>query len=144
MSEPINIYSTDRNGFEKLSNMFNGPIQLGSKTFPTVEHMYQYHKAKFACDTESMDKILNAETGWDVWKLAKKIKGLESTLWDGVAYEALKFCMELAFNQNPKQKKLLLKTEDRLLLHKSPKGYSLGRWEQDFPEILMNIREKLQ
>jgi ribA/ribD-fused uncharacterized protein len=145
---PINVYSTDKNGFEKLSNMLNGPVVFNQysscMTFPTVEHIYQYCKARFAGDDNAMTKILKAPTGWDAWRESKKIKELDFIQWDDIAYRVLEKCMRLAFEQNEEARDLLLLTNDAMIVHKSPKGFNQGRWEFDFPEILMNIRSYYQ
>lgn len=141
----INIYSTDRNGFETLSNILNGTcteIVEGRKgkvevKFPTVEHAYQTKKALCVKNYELANKIYKAKTGWEAQKLSKQITNLQnfnSTL-------ELENSMRLCFEQNPKQLELLLSTKDAVLKHKSPK-FNLGKWETIFPDILTRIRDE--
>lgn len=138
----INILSTDKNGYEKLSNLLNGPIVLSGFRFKTVEHLYQWKKAEFAGDEAAANAIFNAKTGWDAQKLGKTVKGLDQKAWDEVSSQVLANSMLEAFNQNATARKLLLSTGNATLTHKA--NFSLGKWEAEFPRILMEIRSGLQ
>lgn len=143
----INIYSTDKNGFEKLSNILNGPfkaiIHSLAITFSSVEQYYQYQKAIFAGDNETAQKILNAKTGWDAVRLSKEITGLDSKKWDAEAERILEHGIRLAIDQNESARNLLLSTGEALLTH-TKEGIRLGKWEKAFPEILMRIRSEIK
>lgn len=145
-AKTINIYSTDKNGYEKLSNLLNGPITTTIAgieiTVPTVEHLYQIKKAYFAKDKDSMNKILAAKTGWDAQKLGRDVKGLDSKAWDKISSAELESAMRLGFEQNPQNAELLLSIGNAQLTH-TKANLNLGKWEQVFPEILMRIREDL-
>ena len=145
----INIYSTDKNGFEKLSNILNGPIKATidgkERIFKSVEHLYQVKKALFAGDKVTAMKIFMSNTGWDAQKLGSKkgpIKWTEHTPddWDKVSSQELEDAMRLAFEQNESAKQLLLKTGNLELTHKTK--FNLGKWEQVFPELLMKLRNE--
>lgn len=142
----INIYSTDKNGFEELSNILHGPfkILLGDKkivyTFPTVEHYYQWTKACYAKRKDVANQIYNAKTGWDARKLGTTLKLQEIDGWDNINVEFMKKILISAFKQNEKQRELLLSTENAVLTHKH-KYIKLGKWEVEFPKILMEIRD---
>lgn len=142
-NETINVYSTDNNGFKTLSNLLNGPVKevVDGKEieFKTVEHAYQAKKAIFAGDKVTANKIHQSVTGWDAQKLGREIKNLDTKSWDAIAYQELEKSMRLAFEQNPKAMQLLLSTGNSILTHKAK--FNLGRWERDFPEILMKIRD---
>lgn len=145
--DKINIYSTDRNGFEGLSNLLNGPVtdKVNGRdyTFKTVEHLFQARKAEFAGDRDTANEIVKATTGWDAQRLGKKVKGLDSKAWDAVSSGILENAMNLAFMQNKAAANLLLSTGQATLTHTSSK-YNLGKWETEFPNILMRIRTRLQ
>lgn len=141
VKESINIYSTDKNGFEKLSNLLNGPVTVDNLTFQTVEHAYQYAKAMFANDSDTANKILEAKTGWEAQTLGKTVAGLDSDEWNKSSTQILESIMRQAFEQNEESRNLLLKTGDAILTHKS--SASLGKWGKVFPELLMKIREEL-
>ena len=142
-SPTINIYSTDKNGFEKLSNLLNGPVEFNNREFKTVEHLYQWKKAMFAKDKTTAEKIFNANTGWDAQRLSKTIQNPDSKAWDEISSQQLEASMNLAFQQNPEAKKLLLSTGNTQLTHQTSK-FSLGKWEKEFPRLLMKIRQELQ
>jgi predicted NAD-dependent protein-ADP-ribosyltransferase YbiA (DUF1768 family) len=147
----INIYSTDKNGFEGLSNLLNGPVKATidgvERTFKTVEHLYQVKKALFAGDKSAANQIFKSANGWDAQRLGGKkgvIKWTTTTpaQWDEISTQELDSAMRLAFEQNQSARDLLLKTGNAALTHKSK--VNLGKWEKDFPDILMKIREELR
>lgn len=136
----INIYSTDRNGFEKLSNILNGPIDIQGFIFKTVEHLYQWKKAQFAKDEKSANDIFNSRNGWDAQRAGKSIQGLDSAEWDKVSSQILEDAMRLAFEQNPQTKALLISTAPNELTHKT--NFNLGKWQTEFPRILTKLRDE--
>lgn len=142
----INIYSTLKNGYEKLSNLLNGPITTtidGKEvTFKTVEHLFQVKKALFANDRATANAILSSKTGWDAQKLGRTVKDLNSKEWDKISSQELESSMRLAFEQNPEVKELLLKTGNATLVHKA--NVNLGKWETEFPRILTKLRSEFQ
>ena len=147
--EEINIYSTVKNGYEKLSNILNGEVRaiISNKpyTFKTVEHTYQCLKALYFNDFVTATKILNSSTGWDAQKLSKTIEiQNDKTLkdWDAISKDVLEKCMRLCFEQNPKALELLLSTGDAKLIHDSDKHINFGKWATIFPNILMKIRDE--
>jgi ribA/ribD-fused uncharacterized protein len=146
-SESINIYSTEKNGYQNLSNILNGPVKdtINGKelVFKTVEHLFQIYKALFAKDTKTANEIFNAETGWDAQRLSKTIMGLNSKEWDKVSSAQLEKAMRLSFEQNETARNLLLSTGNTILTHHTDK-FNMGKWEKVFPEILMKIRSNLQ
>lgn len=139
-SKNINIYSTDKNGFNKLSNLLVGPVEFNGFKYKTIEHLYQWKKANFAGDQETANKIFYAKTGFEAQKLSKKIQGLDSAEWNKVSSQELEEAMRLAYEQNPQAKELLLSTGNNILTHKGP--FDMGKWETEFPRILMQIRNE--
>ncbi len=149
-SNVINVYSSDKNGFQNLSNFLNGPIFILEKnknedekqiTYPTVEHYYQYRKAVFAGDLEAMTKILLAETGYKAQKIGKDIKNLNPEKWDEVSKDILRTTMLIAFAQNKENRDLLLSTGNAEFTHVSNTGAILGKWTEDFPKLLKEVRD---
>jgi ribA/ribD-fused uncharacterized protein len=138
----INIISSEKNGYEKLSNLLNGPVKslVNRKylEFKTIEHLYQIKKALFYKEYDTAFKIYNCETGWETTKLGKLINKSEQSEWDKISSEILEQCMIEGFSQNPESVKLLLSTKDSTLIHKWK--YPMGKWEEVFPNILTKIR----
>ena len=139
----INVYSTNKNGFEKLSNLLTNPVTINVNgkqvTFKTVEHAYQAKKALFAGDRDVANKIYNAENGWAAQKLSRTINGLKSKEWDAISESVLEDIMTQYYNQDSSAKQLLLSTRNSELTHKSDRN--LGKWGEVFPKILMKIRD---
>jgi ribA/ribD-fused uncharacterized protein len=142
----INIYSTDLNGFNKLSNLIAGPVTINisekAVVFKTIEHAYQAQKALFANDRDAANKIFMTKDGFEAQKLGRTVKGLDSKSWDLKSENVLKDIMAQYYNQNEAAKNLLLSTGNAQLTHKSK--ISLGKWETVFPKLLMEIRDSIQ
>lgn len=144
--DKINIYSTDKNGYERLSNILNGTVKeeiVGRKgkvliEFKTVEHAYQCKKALFYKQYDLAISIANSSNGWQAQKLSKQIKVDDN--WDKISEDELYKSMKLCFEQNPKSLELLLSTKDAELVHKHP-YIKLGKWSEVFPKLLMKIRQ---
>lgn len=146
--QPINVYSTEKNGFQGLSNLLNGPVTATvngkTGTYRTVEHLYQVKKALFAGDKEAAKVIFESKTGWDAQRLSRNINMSEDKRkeWDNISSQELESAMRLAFEQNEASRNLLLSTGNAPLTHTSGK-FKLGKWETEFPRILMQIRSEL-
>lgn len=145
----INIYSTDKNGYEELSNILHGPfvgqVRNDFFTWKTVEHYYQWRKAVFAKSPYIADQIFHAKTGWDARRLATTVRfeAGEREKWEDINVKLMRDILFLAFKQNEKQRNLLLSTGTAHLTHKHP-YIKLGKWEFEFPRILMKVREFYQ
>lgn len=141
----INILSTEKNGYETLSNLltpsFRYTLLSKSLIFPTVEHCYQCAKAIFHGDYDLANKIFKAKNGWAAKKLSLKIK--TNDIWDKKKFVVIEAMMDACFNQHVKHKSLLLSTKEELLTHKHP-YLNLGIWQEKFPEILIKLRTKYQ
>ena len=153
----INIWSTDKNGYEKLSNLNTDPINIKGKVFTNVEAMYQYSKAMFAGDIITANKILNLKPGWNnksetglsknltagyaAQQLGRQVKNLDKEAWDKVSSEKLKQAMQIYYKHNTEAAKLLLSTGNKQLTHTQA---NKSKWGEEFPKILMEIRTELQ
>lgn len=141
----INILSTEKNGYETLSNLLSPSFEynLLSKTlvYPTVEHCYQCAKAIFHGQYQLANTIYKAKNGWEAKKLSTQI--ITTPVWNEKKFPVIEAMMDACFQQNPKHKALLLSTGNEVLTHiHSTKN--LGVWSEKFPEILMKLREKYQ
>ena len=143
----INIYSTNKNGFERLSNLLSEPydeiILDVLVNLKTIEHGYQVKKAIFGNDFEIASEIYLSKSGFEAQKLSRKINNLDKDSWNKISIKELEKSMRLCFNQNLFSQKLLLKTGDEILTHEHS-YIKLGIWEVEFPRILMSIREELK
>jgi len=141
----INIYSTDKNGFEELSNFSNKRPYTDSsgRKFATVEAAYQFSKSHFATGNNDTVKrqILKSTTGAQAKALGKKIQGLNKELWDKNAGTIMYRIIKDSFLQNPDQIPLLMSTGDAILTHIS--GPKTDKWTTLFPRILTQVRSEL-
>ena len=156
----INIYSTDKNGFEDLSNFAERPFVVNGVTFPTVEHAYQWSKEMYyntgAIDPSSdetpkdqeakvkkhMADILAAKTGAEAKALGRKNIDVEfeKEIWDEESSSVMKMLIKKSFEQNPEAADKLLSTGEIELTHTQDKT----KWATEFPKLLMEVREELR
>lgn len=145
----INILSTEKNGYESLSN-FNTPpfkFKLFGKElfFKNVEIGYQTIKALRFFDHELANAIYKSKNGYEAKKLIKQLElsKAEIEMWNKEKIKVIKELMKECFLQNSSHLNLLLNTKDEVLTHKHP-TLNLGDWERLFPELLMELRQELQ
>ena len=156
----INIYSTDKNGFQDLSNFAERPFVVNDITFPTVEHAYQWSKGNYyntgAIDPSSdetpqdqdakvkkhMADILAAKTGAEAKALGSKRIDVEfeKEMWDEESSDVMKMLIQKSFEQNPEAAAKLLSTGDAELTHTQDNS----KWKTEFPKLLMQVREALK
>ena len=102
---------------------------------------------------DHIDKILNAPNGFEAKKLGGKNGGYTitgnsgntflNTIWDygeEVSQDVMKAAIKASFEQNPQALQKLLATGNATLTHTQDKGI----WGEEFPRILMEVREELR
>ena len=127
-AKPINIWSTEKNGYEALSNLARRPFKdTDGREYISVEHAYQTWKSS------KFDEVTYKKP----WKDGSKFTGLKppktQNNWN---IELMERLMRASFEQNPKAMELLKKTGNAPLTH----AQGTGIWESEFPRILMEIR----
>lgn len=128
----INIYSTDKNGYEKLSNLADRKFKdKQGREYFSVEHAYQSWKSgKF--DEETYKKYS---------KGGVKIAGNKGTKtesnWN---LNLMKGLIKQSLEQNPDIMDLLVGTGSIPLTHTQDKG----KWGTEFPKLLMEVRDELR
>lgn len=141
--ETINILSTEKNGFQTLSNLltpsFAYTISQIPRVFPNVENCYQCYKAVSIGDNKLALEIYKSKNGWEAKKLGKLVT--PNSEWELEKFNIIEKMMDACFNQNPSHKQLLLDTGEAHLSHYSPTA-NLREWSFKFPEILTKLREK--
>ena len=96
-----------------LSNMYEAPFQVDSITFPTVEHYFQWAKAKQFGDGGIADKILKTPSPKAVKALGKKVKDFVKEEWDKTKDGIMRTGVKAKFVQHPDLKTKLLETGTR-------------------------------
>lgn len=146
----INIYSSDKNGFEDLSNFAERPIKIGNETFRTPEGAYQAMKIWFTnavllgapASKENLEilKKLKTASGKEAKTLGGEITDLSEGTWDINSSNVMKNILTLSFQQNSKALDKLLSTGNATLTHTQDKT----KWKTEFPKLLMEVRNELR
>jgi ribA/ribD-fused uncharacterized protein len=109
-----------------LSNMYEAPIQIDGVTFPTVEHYFQWSKAKQFGDAAMQAKILKSESPKSAKAYGKKVKPFDPEVWGGMAVNVMKTAVKAKFMQHPELLDKLRKTGTKLLAEADPRGKFWG------------------
>jgi ribA/ribD-fused uncharacterized protein len=126
--EPVFFFSGNPalNEYKEFSNMYEAPFQIEGTTFPTVEHYFQWSKARMFGDAAIQEKILKTSSPKSVKALGKKVTGFKEDEWaekkDGVMAAALK----AKFMQHPELLKKLRDTGTRRIAEADPRGKYWG------------------
>jgi len=160
--EPVFFFAGNPalNEFRFLSNEFEAPMQIEGATFPTVEHYYQWAKAKQFGDAEAQAKILKTASAKSVKAYAKKIANVDEEAWKERKESVMQTALKAKFMQHPDLLKKLRDTGDRPLGEADPrdKDWGIGtssdtskakdptRWpgENKLGKLLMELRTELK
>ena len=114
-AEPVLFFGADegKGEWRVLSNMHEAPFQIDSITFPTVEHYFQWAKAKQFGDGAIADKILKTPSPKAVKALGKKVKDFVKEEWDKTKDGIMRMAVKAKFIQHPDLKTKLLETGKR-------------------------------
>ena len=135
--KPSSIEINSKSGkYAVLSNFGDKEFTIDGKTFPTVEHYFQWAKAIHCKDYAIANRIKKATSA----KQAKYLGSHELNMskeqqksWDKFSRNVMKKGMKEALEQNEDAKDLLLSTGTALLTH------YLGGY---FADVLMELREE--
>ena len=127
----ILFYDRDRDDFRFLSHFWPSTITLDGKTWPTVEHFYQFHKS---FDADYQIAIRAASTPGHAKRLAaspnlprrhskgswfKKNGTLPRPDWDNVKLEVMRRADCAKYEQNSDLARLLIATDNAELVEDS-------------------------
>lgn len=140
----INVYSTDKNGYEDLSNFAIRPFtHLGIK-FDSVEQAYQFYKSEFSPKNEHnravASVIKDTTNGKRLRELGREFKGLDNDTWDKMNSTIMRALLKDSFEQNPDALAKLLATGNATLTHTQDRS----KWKTEFPRLLMEVRNELR
>lgn len=114
---------TEFRGFE---NGFDAKIVIDGITFPTMEHYYQWSKAKAFGDADAEKKILKTASAKSVKTYGKKVKNFEEEKWNEKKDEIMRIGLRAKFTQHPELRELLLSTKDRPIGEADPRDKYWG------------------
>ena len=126
--EPVFFFSGNPalNEFKEFSNMYEAPFQIEGTTFPTVEHYFQWSKARQFGDAKIQEKILKTSSAKTVKSLGKKVQGYKDEEWLEKRDSVMAAALKAKFMQHPDLLKKLRDTGTRRIAEADPRGKYWG------------------
>ncbi len=140
--------------------MHEASMQIEGITFPTVEHYYQWAKAKQFGDAGAQAKILKTSSAKTVKTIGKKVTPFDAGQWDERKDQVMRTAVKAKLMQHPEILKKLRDTGDTLIGEADPrdKYWGIGtsadtsfaknpeRWkgQNKLGKILMELRTELK
>ena len=126
--EPVFFFSGNPalNEFKEFSNMHEAPFQIEGQTFPTVEHYFQWSKARQFGDATTQAKILKTSSPKTVKSLGKKVTGFKEDEWDEKKDQVMAAALKAKFMQHPELLKKLRDTGTRRIAEADPRSKYWG------------------
>jgi ribA/ribD-fused uncharacterized protein len=147
------------NEHKEFSNMHEAPVQIDGITFPTVEHYFQWSKAKMFGDMEAQNKIMKTPSPKSVKAYGKKVKNFDEEAWNGKKDSVMRVAVKAKLMQHPDILRKLRETGTRPIGEADPRGKYWGigtsaetskakdpaRWpgKNVMGKILMELRKEL-
>lgn len=134
----------DADGY--LSNFADYPIKFDQQTWQTSEHCYQ--ASKFT-DQTIINKIKNAPTPAETFRLSRKYSRQIREDWLEIKYQKMLDIVTAKFNQHIRLAYYLVATENRMIKEHSHKDDYWGdggdgHGQNCLGKILMQVREELK
>lgn len=128
LPEPVFFFSGNPslNENQYLSNMYEASIQVDGITFPTVEHYFQWSKAKMFGDAEMEKKILKTASSKSVKTYGDKVKDFKEEEWTAKKDNIMRIAVKAKFTQHPDLRKKLQETGTRPLAEANPRDKYWG------------------
>ena len=117
-------FSSKSEAFSELSNFYNAPFTIGSKTYPTVEHFFQ--SQKFPGDSVLQEKIRVAKTPVGAKRMGQTASEHFRPDWEEVKEQVMLEGLRAKFTQNPEVAALLRSTGTAALYEKMPRDSYWG------------------
>jgi ribA/ribD-fused uncharacterized protein len=120
-----------------FSNWYTCLIKYKGHIFKNTEQAFMYEKARFFHDEHSVNLILKEINPRKVKALGRKVKNFNAKAWNSVAYKFMYDINYEKFTQHESFKKVLLATENQLIVEASPydKIWGIGLTEEDAKKI---------
>lgn len=112
--------------FKEFSNMHEAPMQINGITFPTVEHYFQWSKAKQFGDATASEKIMKTPSPKSVKALGKKVVGFKEDEWNEKKDQIMRTALKAKFTQHPELLAKLRSTKDRPIGEANPRDKYWG------------------
>jgi len=126
--EPVFFFSGNPalNEYKEFSNMYEAPFQIEGTTFPTVEHYFQWSKARQFGDAAAQTKILKTSSPKTAKTLGKKVQGFKEEEWNEKKDQIMAAALKAKFMQHPDLLKKLRETGTRRIAEADPRGKYWG------------------
>lgn len=98
---------------DELSNQYEASMQIDGVTFPSVEHFYQWSKAKKFGDAETEKKIMKTTSSKSVKTYGDKVKDFKEDEWKEVQDKIMQTALRAKVMQHPNVKEKLMSTGTR-------------------------------
>lgn len=140
----IKFYST-RGDHGCFSNFSKHPVKIYGETWRTSEAAYQSRKF----ESEALwRQILNAKTPGEAAKIGRDRSNPMKKNWDNIKTEVMYEVLQAKFAQHSRLKKILMDTQDAILIEDSPVDYfwgcgSDGSGKNMLGRLLMRLRKEL-
>jgi len=143
MDEIRFYYEYEQHGY--LSNFYLSPLRLDGRDWPTVEHFYQAAKT---LDPAYAERVRCAPTADEAKRLGNDPACVLRADWADYKVEVMRRALSAKFGQHPELKRLLLATENAILVENSQKDYfwgigSDGTGRSMLGALLMELRASL-
>lgn len=143
-SQTIYFYSKEE-AYGEFSNFAEFGIEINELFYPTVEHYYQSQKFE---DATHQEKIRVAATPKEAAELGKSREIPLKEHWDDIKSEVMWQAVQAKFINHPSLTKMLLTTQDQLLIENSPYDEywgigSNGKGHNHLGTLLMRLRRQL-
>lgn len=112
--------------FRGLENQYEAKMVVDGITFPTVEHYYQWSKAKFFGDAATETKILKTPSTKTIKTLGNKVKDFDEEKWAERQDDVMRTGLRAKFLQHPELRELLLSTKNRPIGEADPRDKYWG------------------
>lgn len=125
-------------GFNNVESAFHA-----AKILFTKEGIYWVEASGKKVLTKKGEELLETlmiSSGDDALTTGRNIKGLDRTTWDNNSFNIMKSLLRISFSENENSLQELLATGESPLTHTQAKG----RWKEDFPKALMEVREEFK
>ena len=126
--EPVFFFSGNPalNEYKEFSNMHEAPFQIEGQTFPTVEHYFQWSKARQFGDAAAQGKIMKTSSAKSVKAIGKKVVGFKEDEWNEKKDQVMAAALKAKFMQHPDLLKKLRETGTRRIAEADPRSKYWG------------------
>ena len=125
-------FHSEQKQYGFLSNWYLSGFSVGDTYFTSVEQWIMYNKAILFNNDEIADRILQEIKPEVIKKLGRKVTGFIEADWIAKRYEILLHGLRAKFSQSNELKKMLLATDDCILVEfsKIDRIYGVGIWDK--------------